>query len=161
MSILDPYYLKQEEVVNHLAQAAEQIPEDKIMWKPTEKALTWLFLIHHTSTHRDLFLKLFKGESIDFPGCYRDPANQARSGAESAQIMRKTWEDLKSFLQSQPDDYAKTVIEKPPWGGPPMTVEQLVWWTYEENVHHRGQAWVYARMNGLIPPTIWGTEDLK
>ena len=159
MSFLDPYYVKQEEVVNHLVQAAEQIPQDKVMWKPTEKALPWLILIHHTSIHRDIVLRLLKGEPCDVPGCYREPANHPGTGAESAKIMRKTWEELKNFLQSQPDDYAKTVIEKSPWTGKPVTVEQIVWWLYEESVHHRGQAWVYARMNGITPPKIWGTED--
>ena len=40
-----------------------------------------------------------------------------------------------------------------------MTVAQILDWLYEEGVHHRGQAWVYARMNGLTPPGIWGTEQ--
>ncbi len=160
MSVLDPYYVRQEEGVNQVAQAAEQIPQDKVMWKPSEKSLPWLPLIHHTSLHRDIVLNLLKGEPFDCPGCYMEPSNYAKSGAESALALRKTWEELKNFLQSQPDDYAKTVIEKSPWTGKPVTVEQIAWWMYEENVHHRGQAWVYARINGLTPPTIWGTEKI-
>lgn len=158
MSVFDPYYTKQEEVVNHLALAAEQVPQDKTVWKPCEKSIAWLVLIHHTSIHREVVLKLFKGEKHNVPGCYFDKANYPETGAESAKIMWQTWSDLKGFLQSKPDDYAKTVIEKTPWKGIPLTVEQIVWWLYEESVHHRGQAWIYARMNGITPPTIWGTE---
>ncbi|VAX21318.1 hypothetical protein MNBD_NITROSPINAE04-180 [hydrothermal vent metagenome] len=159
MSVLDPFYEKMEVVVDHLASAAKQIPDDKTEWKPCDKSLEWLFLIHHTGTHRRMILRLFKGEPSNFPGCYAEARQETASGRETAIFLRETWAEFKTYLQSKPEDYAKSIISSP-WGGPDLTVEQIAWWVYEECVHHRGQAWVYARMNGITPPSIWGSENI-
>ena len=158
MSVLNPYYMKHGKVIEGLAAAVEQIPEDKIMWKPCEKSVPWIRLIDHTSiAMRHLILKALKEEPIDFPACIFDEANQTNTPKEAAQAQRDSWEELKGFLQSQPDDFAKKKVAFTK--GREMTVEQLVWFNYEHNVHHRGQAWIYARMNGITPPVIWGTEQ--
>ncbi len=159
MSVLDPFYRKQQAVVDHLAEAVEQIPEDKLMWKPCKRSLPWLYLFYHTGTHRQMLLRLFKDEPHNFPVCYAEAAKEAKTPSDVAEFLRETWNEFRSFLESKPADYADKAIS-PPWGGPDMTVEQLAWWTFEESVHHRGQAWLYARMNGITPPVIWGTEDI-
>ncbi len=158
MSVLDLYYMKHGKVIEGLAAAAEQIPEYKIMWKPCDKALPWIKLIDHTSIlRRHLILKALKEEPLDFPACLQDQSNHAKTPEEAAKAQRDSWEELKGFLQSQPDDFAKREVAFTK--GRKMTVEQLVWFAYEENTHHRGQAWIYARMNGITPPAIWGTEQ--
>ena len=144
--------------MSHLAQAAEQIPQGKEMWKPCDKCMPWLSLIHHMSIgRREIVLKTLKGERVDFPGCFSDPANYVDSPGQAAEVQWETWNELKSYLQAQPEDYAKSTVTFP--GGFDMAVERMLWMIYEENIHHRGQAWVYARINGLTPPSIWGSED--
>jgi hypothetical protein len=158
MSALDVYIRRQGILVEHLAQAALQIPPDKIMWKPCEKALPWLGLIHHTSIgRREVVLQYLLGEKLNFPGCYRDPANYAKTPQDAANAQRESWKALRDFLLSQPGDYEHNKIV-PFWGGHETPIIEFLWMCYEENVHHRGQAWVYARMNGITPPAIWGTE---
>ncbi|VAX18375.1 hypothetical protein MNBD_NITROSPINAE04-2517 [hydrothermal vent metagenome] len=158
MSVLDPYFIKHGKVIEGLASAAEQIPEDKIMWKPYDKAIPWIRLIDHTSIAiRHLIIKALKEEPFDFPACFFDESNQAKTPKEAAKAMRDSWEELKSFIQSQPEDFYKKEVAFTK--GRKMTVEQIVWFNYEHNVHHRGQAWIYARMNGVTPPSIWGTEQ--
>lgn len=158
MSALDVYIRRQGILVEHLAQAALQIPPDKIMWKPCEKALPWLGLIHHTSIgRREVVLKYLMGERLDFPGCYFDPASHAKTPQDAVNAQRDSWKALSVFLLSQLGDYEHNKIV-PFWGGNEMPIIEFLWMCYEENVHHRGQAWVYARMNGITPPAIWGTE---
>jgi hypothetical protein len=158
MGVLSRYIARQEKVVEHLALAAVQIPLDKIMWKPCEKALPWLGLIHHTAIgRREVILKYLLGEPLNFPGCYFDPANHAKTPQEAVNAQRDSWKALRNFLSSQPGDYEHKKIV-PFWGGDEMAIIDFLWMCYEENVHHRGQAWVYARMNGITPPSIWGTE---
>jgi hypothetical protein len=158
MSALDKYIRRQGILVDHLASAALQIPADKIMWKPCEKALPWLGLIHHTSIgRREVVLKYLLGEKLDFPGCYRDPANYAKTPQDAANAQRDSWNALMDFLLSQPGEYEHRRLV-PFWGGDETPIIDFLWMCYEENVHHRGQAWVYARMNGITPPAIWGTE---
>ena len=157
MGILDPYYEKYGAVVEHLAAAAEMIPEDLANWKPCETSLPWVRLIDHMSIgRRHLILKAVKEEPLDYPKPLFDPANQSTTGEQAAKAQRDSWEELKSFLQSQPEDFAKKEVAFTK--GRKMTVERILWFVYEENVHHRGQAWIYARMNGLTPPAIWGSE---
>lgn len=159
MGALSRYIERQEMVVNHLAAAALQIPLDKTMWKPCEKALTWIGLIHHTAIgRREVILKYLLGERLDFPGCYFDPANQVKTPQEAANAQLESWKALKNFLSSRSEDYEHWRIV-PFWGGTEMPIIDFLWKCYEENVHHRGQAWVYARMNGITPPPIWGTES--
>ena len=158
MSALDIYIRRQGILVEHLAQAAAQIPQDKIMWKPCEKALPWLVLIDHTSIgRREVILKYLLGEKLDLPGCFRDPANQAKTPQEAVSAQRDSWKALKDFLLSQQGEYEYRKLT-PFWGGDEIHIIEFLWLCYEENVHHRGQAWVYARMNGIKPPAIWGTE---
>lgn len=158
MSILDPYYMKHGKVTEGLAAAAEQIPEDLMMWKPCEKSIPWIRLVDHTSIGmRHLILKSIKEEPLDVPACFFDESNHAKTPKEAAQAQRDSWEELKSFLKSQPEDFAQKEVAFTK--GRKMTVEQIVWFGYEHNVHHRGQAWIYARMNGITPPAIWGTEQ--
>jgi len=157
MSVLDPFYMKHGQVVEHMAAAAEQIPGELAGWKPCEKAHPWLRLIDHTSVGtRHLVLKALKKEPLDM-GAFADPANMAKTPGEAAQAQRGAWDELKRFLQSRPEDFVKS--EVPFTRGRMMTVEQLCWFLFEQYVHHRGQAWIYARMNGITPPAIWGTEQ--
>jgi hypothetical protein len=157
MGVLTTYFEKHEIVVGQLAAAAELIPQDKINWKPCEKSLPWLFLIHHTSIgRRHVIYKCIRGEKSNYPHCFGDPALQVTSPTEAARMQWETWNELKSFLESQPGDFALQTVTFPK--GFDLTVERLLWMGYDENVHHRGQAWIYTRMNGITPPTVWGTE---
>ncbi|MBI4666661.1 MAG: DinB family protein [Nitrospinae bacterium] len=158
MGALDVFLTRQGEVVEQMAKAAEQIPQTQMMWKPCGKSLPWIYLLHHTCVHRRFFLKSIKGQPYDFPGDYGAPANQPHSPAEAASQIRQSWQELKNYLSAMGDPILKTTL-KPYWGGEELTVEQILWELYAENVHHRGQAWLYARMNGITPPVIWGTEQ--
>ncbi len=157
MSVLEPYYKKQAKLVSHLADAVAQIPEDKLGWKPCERALPWLGLIDHTAVgRRHVTLACIKDEKVDFPGVFHRKELYAKSPAEAAEHQHETWAELEAFLKSQPDDFSKKIVTFP--SGHDLSVERILWMIYEENVHHRGQAWVYARMNGIKPPSIWGSE---
>jgi uncharacterized damage-inducible protein DinB len=157
MSGLEVYFNKHGAVVEQLALAAEQIPEDKIMWKPYKNALPWLTLIDHTAIGRKIIvMSTLKGEPFDFPGCFSDPANQAKSPIEAAAAQRDSWSELVDYIKAQPEGFEKTLVTFTK--GREMPVEHLLWFAYEENVHHRGQAWIYARLQGIIPPKVWGTE---
>lgn len=157
MGVLDPFYAKTEVVVGHMAAAAEQIPEDKVDWKPCDKAHPWLALIDHVGVGaRYLVLSSVKGEGPDM-AAFQDPANRAKTPKEAAQAQVDAWAELKAYLQAQPEEFAKSKVTFT--RGREMTVEQVCWFLFEQYVHHRGQAWVYARMNGIKPPAIWGTEQ--
>jgi uncharacterized damage-inducible protein DinB len=145
-------------VVEHLAQAAEGIPAGKELFAPHEKCQAWIYLLSHPSTHTIIFRKVIEGNpDHGFPGAYRSEENRPDDGADAARMLRERWETFREWLLSKPDGFADTTFTVP-WGWPDMTVADLLDWMYEEGVHHRGQAWIYARMNGVKPPSVWGTE---
>ncbi|MDH5637621.1 MAG: hypothetical protein OEZ04_03950 [Nitrospinota bacterium] len=159
MSELTIYIEKHGALVEQLAQAAEQIPEGMENWRPSEKALGWLRLVDHMSiARRHLILKAIKEEPLDFPASQRDRANQASTKAEAALAQRASWADLKAFIEEQGEEYLPKVVAFT--RGRKMTVSQILWYGFEENLHHRGQLWTYARTNGLVPPKVWGTEGM-
>ncbi len=144
-----------ETIVEHLAQAAEQIPDDKIQFKPSENSMPWLYLVSHPATHWVVFTRLIDGNpDHGFPEIYRE--NLASDGKHASEQLRNGWKMFRDYLLSKPETITSYSFT-PPWGGPEMTVDAMLDWTWEEGVHHRGQAWVYARMNGIKPPSIWGT----
>jgi len=156
MPELDNYIDRFNVVVGHLAEVARLIPEGKEMFKPSEDSLPWLYLVSHTATHRTICMKFLEGDKDHgFPSIYMAPENQPSNGSEAARKIVDTWEDMKTYLKNKPDDFVQKVVD-PPWG-PPERIMDILWWLFEEGVHHRGQALVYCRMNGVKPPVIWGT----
>lgn len=159
MSQLDDYLEKQGALVEQLAQAAEMIPAGKEGWTPHEGALMWLRLVDHMAiSRRHLILKSLKGEELDFPGAQFDPANQSKTGAESARAHRESWEEVKSYLSSRGEGFLREEVAFT--RGRRWPVYKVLWYGYEENLHHRGQLWIYSRLNGLVPPKVWGTEGM-
>jgi len=159
MSELLVYLEKHGALVEQLAQAAEQIPEGKEDWRPGGKTLGWLRLVDHMSiARRHLILKAVKEEAFDFPACQRDPANQSSTRAGAAAAQRDSWRELGAFLDGQGEECMGKVVDFT--RGRKMTVSQILWFGFEENLHHRGQLWIYARVNGLVPPKVWGTEGM-
>lgn len=147
---------KYGKVVEHFVQAAEQIPADNGMFKPSEKSLPWVYMLSHLPTHWTMFMKVLEDEpNHGFPGVYR--AEMPDGPAGLASMYRDKWKVFADYLRSKPESFIMNTYS-PPWGGPDETVDSLLDWLLEEAYHHRGQAWVYARINDIKPPSIWGTE---
>jgi uncharacterized damage-inducible protein DinB len=158
MGAFDIYIEKHGALVEQLALAAEQIPDDKVDWRPNDSALTWLRLVDHMAIARKgLVLAALRGEELNFPACLFDKNNHAKTGKEAAAKLREGWEELKGHLADKSDSYATELVKFTM--GREMPVDRILWFAYDENMHHRGQMWVYARMHGLTPPKIWGSEE--
>jgi uncharacterized damage-inducible protein DinB len=155
---LDVYIEKHGSLVEQIAQAAEQIPSKKINWKPKSGCMGWLMLADHMAVSRKwIYISLLKGNAINLSSSIFDESKYANNGQESATRHRDSWNELVDLLMSKPVSFMseKLLFMR----GHERTVEHILWFAYEENLHHRGQLWIYARMNGLVPPTVWGTEE--
>jgi len=157
MNEIDTFFHKYGAVVEGLAQAAEMVPDNKILFKPSTDSLPWIYLIFHPSVHWIILQKALEGNpDHGFPAAFRAPENRVKDGKEAAQRIRKGWEDFQTYIKSKPEGWLQENVTAP-WGEK-MRVMDILWWLYEEGTHHRGQAWVYSRINGIKPPKIWGTE---
>ena len=153
------YFEKHGALVEQLAQAAEQIPPGKEGWRPCEKALPWLRLVDHMSvSRRGLILKALKGEAFDVATMVKDVSLRATTSAEAAKAQRETWAELKTYIESQGEGFPAEM--KLFTRGRQWPASRILWFSYDENLHHRGQLWIYARINGLVPPKVWGTEGV-
>ncbi|MDH4183192.1 MAG: DinB family protein [Nitrospinota bacterium] len=159
MSQLSEYLEKQGELAEQLAQAAEQIPAGLEGWRPCEGALGWLRLVDHMAiARRNLVLKAIKEEPIDFGAMVKNESLRSSSPTAAAAAHRSSWAELRSFLESQGEGFLDKVVTFT--RGRQWPVSRILWFAFEENLHHRGQLWIYARMNGLTPPKVWGTEGM-
>ncbi|MDH5478064.1 MAG: DinB family protein, partial [Nitrospinota bacterium] len=151
MNEIDTFIAKYGAVVEGLAQAAEQVPDSKLLFKPSTNSLPWIYLIFHPSVHWIILQKALEGDpDHGFPAAFRAPENRVDSGQEAAERIRKGWDGFTRYIRSKPPEWLQTVVTAP-WG-PTMRIMDILWWLYEEGAHHRGQAWVYARINGIKPP---------
>ena len=157
MNELDTFFFKYGAVVEGLAQAAEKVPADKLLFKPSPDSLPWIYVIFHPSVHWKILTKALEGNADHgFPDAYRAKENRVYSGQEAADRIRKGWAEFTAYIKSKPADWLQQTVTAP-WGGESRVMD-ILWWLYEEGTHHRGQAWVYSRINGIKPPKIWGTE---
>ncbi|MBF0170295.1 MAG: hypothetical protein HQK87_04275 [Nitrospinae bacterium] len=155
---IERFVAQYDRVAELMAQASEAIPPGEELFRPHPRCQEWLYLLTHPATHFEIFRTLMEGGADHgFPTAYRAPENLPANGPAGGRLLRERWSAFRHWIVSRPEGFAATMV-KVPWGGAPMTVAQLLDWLYEEGVHHRGQAWVYARMHDMKPPAIWGTE---
>lgn len=90
------------------------------------------------------------GEWVHEPTC-ADVDTRAGLLAACARVRERTRElwpriTAERLLQVEPDPF---------WGGPPQShLERLVY-ALENEIHHRGQGYVYLRLLGIEPPAFW------
>ena len=159
MNEIETFFQKYGKVVENLAQAAELVPQEKLLFRPAPDSLPWIYVIFHPSVHWIILMKSLEGNpDHGFPDAYRAKENRVYSGKEASERILKGWDEFSAYLRSKPADWFQKKVS-PPWGNE-MRIMDILWWLYEEGTHHRGQAWVYSRINGIKPPSIWGTDNL-
>lgn len=89
------------------------------------------------------------GEWVHEPACagVRTKADLLEACARVRGRTRELWPRItvERLLQVEPDPF---------FGGPQSHLERLVY-ALENEIHHRGQGYVYLRLLGVEPPAFW------
>ncbi|SRR5712692_3074309 len=114
-------------VRNHFVKAAEEFPEDKYGYRPTEDVRTFGEIIMHVARYNHLTAAHAMGRQ---PEDVREFAFHSK--AEAVAKLKKSFEELAEVAKQKPDK---------------LDLDVLI-----HASEHYGNLVVYYRLNGLVPP---------
>lgn len=128
---------------SRLTEAAGLLPEQVAAFRPWEGAMSTLELLNHIAGAAEMFVAAAVGRPARpaAPAATLAGAREllAAADAQAAEIGRLSEADLRTL---------RTVAALK------LTVpaEMLLTMMLHHEIHHKGQVWTYARMNGVEPP---------
>jgi uncharacterized damage-inducible protein DinB len=141
-------------------QIAEEIPEDKYDFRPTEGVRTVAETLKHLAVgtlwpiraHGERITAL----TVDLFGQVMAAAQAAEAKMHSKADILKTLhdngEEFATFVEGLSDDVlSETVAFPPQMGQAPKTRFEMLLSTKEHEMHHRGQLMLVERMLGITP----------
>lgn len=148
-------------VRDNTLEAAQDIPEDKYDYSPTEdcrsveKLLTHIALIYRFQHQVHAVAKLSSFVGFDFHAVFAEVgAEEAKPRTKSGVIalLETEGEVWEAFLDSVSDDFLSEMVEFPPeFSQPPKSRLEMLLSVKEHEMHHRGQVMVYQRLLGIVP----------
>jgi len=135
----------------------EQVPDDKLAWKPHERSMALAELATHLGTIPQWAGVILNESSFDLAGA---PAKQ-EAKASRAEILAlfdaATKQTRASMDKSDAEYLAPWVLRR---GGQEMfsmpRIAAFRSFVLNHTIHHRGQLSVYLRLNNVPVPAIYG-----
>jgi uncharacterized damage-inducible protein DinB len=137
-------------------EVANEMPEEKYTYRPTDAVRTFGQQMAHIGMSTKFILGVFiKGEELTF-----DPAETAKmekqigaSKEECIKTIETAFDEVISTLKEMDDNslQSKFIFLFSP-EKPEFSKEDGFIFIRDHITHHRAQAIVYLRMNGLVPP---------
>jgi uncharacterized damage-inducible protein DinB len=126
----------------------QQFPDDQIDYRPTPEVRSVQELVSHVYT--------FLTESVDSVAAGQHiPGTEPhfKTKAEMLSWMDSQVEKAFTKFHTLTDEQIETQIEA--WGEP-FYGWQILDFTFQEHLHHRGQLTVYLRLLGIEPVFVYG-----
>ncbi|HBZ00009.1 MAG TPA: hypothetical protein DEO84_01685 [candidate division Zixibacteria bacterium] len=126
----------------------ERFPDDKLSYRPIPTVRTVAEQFEHILAEEifvrnGLMLKLW--ENVPSP-------NEACTDkGVLAEMLRREHETTSRVLRMLPPD-TFGVFHETPYGQ--MTTEAVIYLTIDEEIHHRGNLYVYLRLLNIVPPQM-------
>jgi uncharacterized damage-inducible protein DinB len=129
-----------------LISLARQLPESAAGYKPWDRAMSMLELLTHIAGTGEFFLPALLGrEPLPIPS--------TTTVAEAAQALESLAEQEAEQIGALTDEQLAKVTTFAPLNLTLPVADLLTTWIDHE-IHHKGQAWVYARLVGIQPPSF-------
>ena len=143
-NVRDVFLSGWNEVGEKLVKMAEEFPEDKFEYKPTDDVRTFADVLRHVAFWNQWVAKTARGEK---PDGKPNELSKTEFGTKAKVVAA-----LKSSLA----DAAAELKKQPASPGPR---EAGLWTSFiSHSSEHYGQLVVYYRLNGLVPPTSRGSN---
>lgn len=137
-----------ETVQKKFVDLANAVPADKFKWRPTSDTRSFAEVLLHVAGERYQILGLMGANP---PEHFNEKVFE-KSTTDKAQIvsqLNQTWEFTKQILGTMSNaDFAKAL----PKLGPQANAGDVIYILVADAHEHLGQAIVYARVNGVVPP---------
>jgi uncharacterized damage-inducible protein DinB len=142
---LAPLY---EMVKGYLTAAAEQMPEEKYSFRPTDEVFTFGEIVGHAANAMYLFCGTVKDSSTQAPANYQEMTSKAA-------IV----EGLTGSFANCDNAYAiddATAMEEVEFFGQTGTKLWVLGFNLAHSWEHYGNLVTYLRLNGMVPPSSQG-----
>jgi uncharacterized damage-inducible protein DinB len=142
---LAPLY---EMVKGYITAAAEQMPEEKYSFRPTEEVFTFGEIVGHAANAMYFFCGTVKGTSTQAPANYQEMTSKA-------DIV----EGLKGSFANCDGAYAvndAAAMEEVEFFGQTGTKLWVLGFNLAHSWEHYGNLVTYLRLNGMVPPSSQG-----
>ena len=135
-----------------LQELYAQLPEEQAHFQPWPEGMSFIRLADHLSGSSERLMALTRGETPPAPGSAAPGAQPA--GSDSLQQARErlsaSTEAALQAISALDDAALDTSVTA--FGGRQMPVSTMLDFAVSHEAHHKGQAWLMARMVGLKPP---------
>ncbi len=146
---LDDFKQKWRNATEYTLEIAEAMPAEYYDFKPTEDQMTFgEQMIHLTGNVNWLISSYLEGEKTD-----RQLRGQSYDKVETIAIMKQVFQNAAEAIDQLQEEELTEVVE---FFAGPMRKRQILTLLNDHMTHHRGQAIVYARLNGIKPPSYRG-----
>jgi uncharacterized damage-inducible protein DinB len=125
----------------------EQLPEDQLNFRPTEGSRTASEIVAHA------YGMITDAVQMVATGTYAE--NPAPTFSSKAELIRWTEEQVEKGLAGFSKLTEAQMMATISAFGDEFPAWQMLDFTYQEHLHHRGQLTVYLRMMGLTPHSIY------
>ncbi|HMB91196.1 MAG TPA: DinB family protein [Rhodothermales bacterium] len=138
----------------YMLEVAEAMPADSYAYRPTPEIRSFAEQMLHVAASVYGFASVIKNEPIPVP------QDQFNAAGKSKEVILTTLEQALDFAASAIVEISEErALETTPWGGrlydgmTEMPVFGVIRVLHDHTTHHRGQAIIYLRMQGIAPPT--------
>jgi len=127
-------------------KVGKAMPPEKGEYKPYPEAFTFKKLLLHAVEWEATVCGRITTGKWDF----KEFSDEGLSLAAVLELTEKITAEGSEVLKNLAPEKWEEMVDLP-WGGS-QPVYGLLFGVLEHEVHHRGQLYVYLRMNGIVPP---------
>jgi uncharacterized damage-inducible protein DinB len=130
----------------------DAMPEDGYAFKPTPEVRTFARQFRHLAVDNYRFASQAIGKADPYPDANSDKTEEDPAGQSKAAVTKFTMDSYDYVIDALKTLTPVQLQENVPFFRRTMSREMIFFKCFEHQTHHRGQAVVYLRLKGVIPP---------
>jgi uncharacterized damage-inducible protein DinB len=135
---------------DYILEVAAAMPADKYSFKPTEESMSFHAQLTHLAQNLSFLSAKITGDRPDFLNG-KDPEKLSKE--EICMVLGEAFGYVDRLIEAVDDQKLQEEIE---FGGVKMSKENIFYLMRDHATHHRAQAILYLRMNGVEAPRYRG-----
>lgn len=139
-----------QRAIEYTMEVAKAMPAEKYNFKPTDISMTFHEQMVHLVNNLGFLSGKITGNQVDFLKS-AEPGELEKE--EIISYLRKAFRHVSRLMEESDDTTVQEMIE---FGGEEIPKENIFYLMRDHMTHHRAQAVLYLRMNGIEPPKYRG-----
>lgn len=139
-----------QRATEYTLEVAAAMPADKYGFKPSEESMLFQNQMTHLAGNLSFLSGIISGERPDF---FKGKEPEKLSKEEVCAVLKEAFEYVGRLIEETDD---QVLLEEIEFGGVKMPKENIFYLMRDHATHHRAQAIMYLRMNGLEAPKYRG-----